>query len=102
MKLQGGDLTGITDVAHTTEALLWKLRRADLGFFRGLLGRLLRKTLLERRGLQEIWLLAKDHLQTRERFIPICRKSNDGGRRCVWLNKELLPKLQHKKEACGR
>ena len=38
-------------------------------------------------------------LHAREWTIPMCRKSSKGGRRHAWLNKELLTKLKHKKEA---
>jgi len=49
MKVQGDDLTGITYMDHTTRVLPWKLRRAELGLFRDLLGRLSCRALLERR-----------------------------------------------------
>ena len=97
MKLQGDGLTGITDMAHTTRVLPWKLKRADLGLFRNLLGRLSCRTLLERRGVQEIWLISRDRLlQTQEWSIPMCRKTSDGGRRSARMNKELLTNIKRK------
>ncbi|KAK4812942.1 hypothetical protein QYF61_002073 [Mycteria americana] len=44
--------------------------------------------------------LIRDHLlQAQERCIPTKRKSGKNARRPAWLNKELLDKLKHKKEA---
>ncbi|PKU40674.1 glycerol kinase [Limosa lapponica baueri] len=50
-------------------------RRADFGVFRDLLGRVLWDKALEGRGVQENWLLFKDHLlQAQEQCIPTKRK----------------------------
>jgi len=36
---------------------------------------------LDRRVIQESWLILKDHLlQAQERFVPTIRKSRNGGR----------------------
>ncbi|KFQ76045.1 hypothetical protein N337_12204, partial [Phoenicopterus ruber ruber] len=75
-------------------------RRADFGLFRDLLGRVPWDKALEGRGAQESWLIFKDHLlQAQERCIPTKRKPSKNTRRPAWMNKELLDKLQHKKEA---
>ncbi|GAB0181454.1 hypothetical protein GRJ2_000610700 [Grus japonensis] len=76
------------------------LRRADFGLFRDLLGRIPWDKALEGRGAQESWLVFKDHLlQAQEQCIPAKRKSGKNTRRPAWINKELLDKLQHKREA---
>ena len=78
-------------------------RRADFGLFRDLLGRVPWDTALEGRGAQESWLIFKDHLlQAQESPIPMRRKSGKNARRPAWMNKELLAKLKHKKEAHRR
>ncbi|GAB0189727.1 hypothetical protein GRJ2_001438000 [Grus japonensis] len=76
-------------------------RRADFGFFRDLLGRVPWEKALEGRGAQESWLVFEGHLlQAQEQCIPTKRKLGKNTRRPAWMNKELLDKLKHKKEAC--
>ncbi|GAB0186361.1 hypothetical protein GRJ2_001101400 [Grus japonensis] len=76
-------------------------RRADSGLFRDLLGRVPWDRALEGRGVQKSWLVFEDHLlQAQEQCIPTKRKSGKT-RRPAWMNKELLSKLKHKKEAYG-
>ncbi|KAM9654465.1 uncharacterized protein ACIBXB_005124 [Morphnus guianensis] len=75
-------------------------RRAEFDLFRDLLGRVPWDKDLEGRETQESWLIFKDHLfQAQEQCIPVKRKSGKKARRPAWMNKELLDKLQHKKEA---
>ncbi|GAB0207435.1 hypothetical protein GRJ2_003209100 [Grus japonensis] len=75
-------------------------RRADFGLFRDLLGRLPWDEALEGRGAQDSWLVFKGHLlQARDRCIPTKRKSSKNTKRPPWMNKELLGKVKHKKEA---
>ncbi|GAB0180076.1 hypothetical protein GRJ2_000472900 [Grus japonensis] len=75
-------------------------RREDFGLFRDLLGRVPWDKALEGRGAQESWLLFKDHLlQAQEGCIPTKKKSGKNTQRPPWMNKELLDKLKHKKEA---
>ncbi|GAB0199210.1 hypothetical protein GRJ2_002386400 [Grus japonensis] len=75
-------------------------RRADFGLFRDLLGRVPWDKALEGRGAQDSWLVFKDYLfQAEEQCIPTKRKSGKNTRRPPWMNKELLDKLKHKKEA---
>ncbi|KFM11475.1 hypothetical protein AS27_04032, partial [Aptenodytes forsteri] len=75
-------------------------RRADFGLFRDLLGRVPWAKALEGRGAQESWVIFRDHLlQAQERCIPTKRESGKNTRRPAWMNKELLDKLKHKKEA---
>lgn len=54
-------------------------RRADFNLFRDLLGRFPWFMALDRRGIQESWLL---------KSIPKSRKSSVGGRRPVWMCKQ--------------
>ncbi|GAB0209929.1 mitochondrial enolase superfamily member 1 [Grus japonensis] len=75
-------------------------RRADFGLFRDLLGRIPWDKALEGRGAQDSWLIFKGHLlQAQERCIPTKRKSGKNTKRPPWMNKELLDKLKHKREA---
>jgi len=72
-------------------------RRADFGLFRNLLGR------VPWDKAQESWLKFKDHLlQAQEQCISTKRKSGKNARRPAWMNKELLDKVKHKKEACRK
>ncbi|GAB0202830.1 hypothetical protein GRJ2_002748600 [Grus japonensis] len=74
--------------------------RADFGLFRDLLGRLPWDKALEGRGAQDSWLIFKGHLlQAQEQCIPTKRKSSKTTKRTPWMNKELLGKVKHKKEA---
>ncbi|KAF1585132.1 Serine/threonine-protein kinase MRCK beta, partial [Eudyptes moseleyi] len=75
-------------------------RRVDFGHFRDLLGRVPWDKALEGRGAQESWAIFKDRLlQAQKRCIPTKRKSGKNTRRPAWMNKELLDKPKHKKEA---
>ncbi|GAB0184760.1 hypothetical protein GRJ2_000941300 [Grus japonensis] len=75
-------------------------RRADFGLFRHLLGRLPWDKALEGRGAQDSWLMFKGHLlQAQERCIPTKKESGKNTKRPLWMNKELLGKVKHKKEA---
>ena len=75
-------------------------RRADFGLLRDLVGRVTWDKALEGRGTKESWSVSKDHLlQDQERCIPTKRKSDKNARRLAWMNKELLDKVKHKKEA---
>ncbi|GAB0186157.1 hypothetical protein GRJ2_001081000 [Grus japonensis] len=75
-------------------------RRAEFGLFRDLLGRLQWDKALEGRGSKKSSLIFKDHvLQAQEQCIPTKRKSGKKARRPAWMNKELLDKVKHKKEA---
>ncbi|GAB0181505.1 hypothetical protein GRJ2_000615800 [Grus japonensis] len=95
----------ILKAARRAESKLTTLnfRRADFDLFRDLLGRVPWDKALEGRGAQESWLVFKDHLlQAQERCIPTKRKSGKSIRRPAWMNKELLDKLQYKKETYRR
>ncbi|KFV13722.1 hypothetical protein N340_01198, partial [Tauraco erythrolophus] len=55
---------------------------------------------LEGRGVQESWLIFKDHLlQAQEWCIPTKRKSGRKTRRPAWMNKEILDQRRDKKKA---
>jgi len=85
--------------AHSKLSTL-DFRRADSGLFRDLLGKVAWDKALERRGAQKRWLIFKDHfLQTQDQCVPRKRKSGRNARRPAWMNKELLDKLKHRKEA---
>ncbi|KFV20185.1 hypothetical protein N340_14281, partial [Tauraco erythrolophus] len=75
-------------------------RRADFGLFRDLLTRVQWDEALKGRGVQESWLIFKDHLlQAQEWCIPTNRKSGRNTRRPAWMNELLLDQLGHKKKA---
>ncbi|GAB0203979.1 mitochondrial enolase superfamily member 1 [Grus japonensis] len=75
-------------------------RRADFGLFRDLLGRIPWDKALEGRGAQDSWLIFKGHFcQAQEQCIPTKKKSSKNTKRPAWMNKELLGKGKHKKEA---
>ena len=78
-------------------------RRLQFEPFRDLLGRIPWEMVLERRRVQESWLVFKDYLfQSQEWSIPISRKSNKGGRRPTPKTKMLLTKLKCKNKAYKR
>ncbi|GAB0208385.1 mitochondrial enolase superfamily member 1 [Grus japonensis] len=75
-------------------------RRAGFGLFRDLLGRIPWDKALEGRGARDSWLIFRGHLlQAQERCIPTKRKSGKNTKRPPWMNKEILAKYNHKKEA---
>ncbi|PKU33078.1 glycerol kinase [Limosa lapponica baueri] len=85
--------------AHSKLTTL-NFRRADFGLFRDLLGRVPWDKALEGRGAQESWLIFKDHLlKAQEQCIPTKRNSGKNARKPAWMNKELLDKVRHEKEA---
>ncbi|GAB0187691.1 hypothetical protein GRJ2_001234400 [Grus japonensis] len=74
--------------------------KADFGLFRDLLDRIPWDKALKGRGAQDSWLIFKGHLlQAQERCIPTKRKSSKSTKRPLWMNKELLGKVEQKKEA---
>ncbi|XP_062466520.1 uncharacterized protein LOC134159318 [Pezoporus occidentalis] len=82
-------------------ALVFK--RADFGLFRNLLWKVPWDIALEGRGAQDCWLIFKDHLlQAQECCIPNRRKCSRRARRPPWMDKELLRKIQMKKEAYNK
>lgn len=93
VKLQGDDLTGVTDTAHTTSMMPWKRRSTDLGLFRDLLGRISCWTLLKRKGVQVLVAFLGSLLQTQEQPIPVCRRS-------AGTSREPLPQGRQNQEAC--
>ena len=75
----------------------------DFGLFRYLLGRVPWDKALEGRGVQEDWLIFKEHhLQAKEQFIQTSRKSSKVARWPAWIEEQLLPKLKPKKEVYRR
>ncbi|GAB0177124.1 hypothetical protein GRJ2_000177600 [Grus japonensis] len=75
-------------------------RRADFGLFRDVLGRVPWDKAFKGREAHDNWLVFRDHVfQAQESCIPTKRKSGENARRPAWMDKELLDKLKHKKEA---
>jgi len=74
-------------------------RKANFGLFKELLGGIPSARTLKGRGVQECWLLFEHHfLHAQEWCIPLRKKSSNGGRRPVWLNKELLAEIRQKRK----
>jgi len=77
-------------------------RRASFGLFTELLGGILWIRALEGRGVQECWLLFKNHfLHAQELCITLRKKPRKGGRRPAWMSKELLADLRWKRKVYG-
>jgi len=77
-------------------------RRANFGLFKDLLGGNSWVKALERRGIQESWLLFKHHfLHAQNWCISMSKKSRKGGRRPAWVSKEVLAKPKWKKNIYG-
>lgn len=80
-------------------------RRGNFDTFRGMLRRIPWVTVLEKGLVQEPRLIFKDLLlQAQEWYIPLypmytMQQSSKDSRQAVWLNKESLPNLKHKKKA---
>lgn len=73
-------------------------RRAYFDFFKDLLGGLLWARVLEGKGSQHSGLVLKHHFfQAQDRCIPMTTKPGQGGKRPVWMSKELMDKLKGKK-----
>ncbi|PKU42736.1 hypothetical protein llap_6956 [Limosa lapponica baueri] len=88
--------------AHNKLSIL-DFRRADFGLFRDLLGRVPWDKALEGRGTQKSLLVLKDQfLQAQKQCIPTKSKSGKNARKPVWMNKELLDKFKHNREAYRR
>jgi len=74
-------------------------RRAKFNLFKELLGGIKWDRALEGRGVQECWSLFKHHfLHAQERCIPLRKKSSKGGRRPIWMSKELLAEIRWKRK----
>jgi len=72
-------------------------RRADFGLFRSLVERVPGERVLKGKGVQAGWTFFKvEVLKTQEQVVPMCRKTNQWGRRLAWLNRELLLGLRKK------
>ena len=72
--------------------------RADFELFRRLVGRVPWGSVLESKGVQDVWLLfKKEVLKAQEQAVPLSRKMSRCGRRLAWMNRELFLRLQEKK-----
>jgi len=67
-----------------------------------LLGRIPWVRALVGSGFQDSWSLFKHHfLHVQDRCIPLSKKSSKGGRRPIWMSKELLEELRQKRKVYG-
>ena len=74
-------------------------RRANFDLFRDLLGAIPWAWVLEGKGASESWSAFQQlFFQARDRCVPVSKKSGKGGRRPVWMSKELVRKLKGKKK----
>jgi len=79
-----------------------EFRRANFGLFKEPLLGIPRVMVLEGRGVQESWLLFKNHfLHAQDRCIPLRKKSRKGGKRLAWMIKELLAELRWNRKVYG-
>jgi len=74
-------------------------RKADFGLFRDLLSRVPWDKALKVSGAEESWLIFKDHLLQARVMHPNKEEARQKHQEASWVNKELLDKLQHGKEA---
>jgi len=73
-------------------------KRADFDLFRTLVARVPWESLLKGKGVQEAWMLLKmEILKAQEQAVSECCTVSRRGRRPVWMNRELLLRLQKKK-----
>lgn len=85
-------------VKANSRITILEFRRAYFGLFRDLLEMIPWDIVLERREIQETWIIFKnDLLQAQQCSIVIFRQTSKGGRKPEWMNKDLLTKLDYKK-----
>ena len=74
-------------------------RRANTDLFKNLLGGIPWAGALEDKEAHENWLALKFHFfRAQDQCIPRSKKSGKGGKRLVWMSKELVDKLKGKKK----
>ncbi|GAB0206529.1 hypothetical protein GRJ2_003118500 [Grus japonensis] len=74
-------------------------KRVNFQSFKQLVDETLWETTLRDKGAEQSWRLFKDvFLRAQEFSVPMCKKSGKEGRRPAWLSKDLLVKLDCKKE----
>lgn len=61
-------------------------RRADFGFFRNLLSKILWNKTLSSRGAKQSRLIFKDDLQAQDPFIPTKKRLSKSASRPAWIN----------------
>ena len=85
----------------TSKTATLNFQRADFDLFRMLVTQVPLESLLKGKVVQEAWMLLKmEILKAQGQAVPECRKPNHRGRRTVWMNCELLLRLQKKKSLC--
>ena len=85
----------------TSRTAISDFQRADFDLFRKLVAGVPWESLLKGKGVQEAWTLVKmEILKTQVQAVPECHKVSHRGRRTVWMNQELLLRLQKKKSPC--
>ena len=85
----------------TSKTAILNFQRADFDLFMMLVAQVPWESLLKGKGVQEAWMLLKmEILKAQEQAVPECHKVSHRGRRTVWMNQELLLRLQKKKSLC--
>ncbi|KAJ7400195.1 hypothetical protein BTVI_107529 [Pitangus sulphuratus] len=93
-------LHGGSKAVSRTRAL--NFQRANFDLFKDLLIGIPWVKALEDKGIQESWSIFKYHFhQAQNQCITMTKKSGKGGRRPVWMSRELLANLKQKKEIYG-
>ena len=74
--------------------------RANFKLFNGLLAEIPWDAVFKNKNVEESWLFFKDaFLRAQELSVPLNKKAGRGGRKTVWLGKDLLRVLRAKKGA---
>ena len=93
------EFSNLGDVRRvSSKTAILNFKRVDFDLFRMLVAQVPWESLLKGRGVQEAWMLLKmEILKAQEQAVPKCCKASCRGRRPVWVNWELLLRLQKKK-----
>ena len=82
----------------TSKTAILNFQRADFDLFRMLVTQVPLESLLKGKVVQEAWMLLKmEILNAKEQAVPECPKASRQGRRPMWMNRELLLRLQKKR-----
>ena len=82
----------------TSKTAILNFQRADADLLRTLVTGVPWESLLKGKGVWKAWMFLKmEILKAQEQAVPECPKASRRGRRPVWMNQELLLRLQKKR-----
>ena len=82
----------------TSKTAILNFQRAESDLFRTLVARVPWESLLKGKGVQEAWTLLKvEILKVQKQAVSEYHKASHGGKRPVWMSRELLLRLRKKK-----